>query len=400
MVQTNCCAVLACTYLWAAGAKQYIDERIACRIATGDDHLHEGIYLLQKSLSYKKSPNRLGSDASIGEHGWHQIQQQQQQPIDVASSKPLAWVHIPKCGTSLQAFLLDLPGMCEPPYPDDLEGDMREGGHPNGPPRYPMKSSNCPGAFSTWWLHESVGGYYDEQYKGHGMIMLRQPEQRLLSAWKGSWGFNLNSTWAYPGFSSEEKSRISSNISLYTQYQQGCAVKVLARSAPKLQRFKTEMYPCNSLSLPTEEEVATAVQRLREGFIFVGLVDEWDLSICLGHAMFGGPCKARDFQNLNQGPSHEDTYDVAELDGFQDVYDGRLYEVGQEIFNKKKQEYGINIATCRPCFDNAAKDLHADLMHRLGSGEAATDVMTETRELYGPHLTQALQLLTRSENNL
>lgn len=386
MVQIKSCASLACACLWAAVAKQCIDDPIACSITAEDDELHVGMELLQKTLRYRKSPERLDNGASRGQHLWDQIQQQ---PTDFASFKPLAWVHIPRCGTSLQSFLLDLPEMCEPPYPDAIEGDIREPGHPNGPPRYPLNSSNCPGAFSTWFAHESVGDYYDEQYKNHGVIMLRQPEQRLLSAWKLKWGHNTNSTWAYPGFSSEEKLRISHNMSLYMQYQQGCAVKVLARSAPKLPRFKTEMYPCNSKSLPTEQEVATAMQRLREGFIFVGLMEEWDLSMCLGHAIFGGLCKARDFRTINQGPSHEDTYDVSELGGFQDVYDGRLYEAGKEIFKWKKQEYGISLETCRPCFDNAAKDLHANVLHRLDSGEAASDVMAEIQNHYSPHLTQA-----------
>ena len=45
-------------------------------------------------------------------------------------------------------------------------------------------------------------------------------------------------------------------------------------------------YGCNSSITP---DVNTAISRLA-GFAFVGLTELYDLSICLFHAMHGGPC--------------------------------------------------------------------------------------------------------------
>ena len=45
----------------------------------------------------------------------------------------------------------------------------------------------------------------------------------------------------------------------------------------------------------TLEVAQEAAKRVREGFAFVGITEEWDLSACLFHEMFGGDCHAWDF---------------------------------------------------------------------------------------------------------
>ena len=41
-----------------------------------------------------------------------------------------------------------------------------------------------------------------------------------------------------------------------------------------------------------------AKQRMDEGFAFVGITDEWDLSICLFHATFGGKCLPSELHDM------------------------------------------------------------------------------------------------------
>ena len=51
-------------------------------------------------------------------------------------------------------------------------------------------------------------------------------------------------------------------------------------------------------------------------------LEEWDLSICLFHKIFGGPCRADDFANEHPTPNASKTaegvYDTAPLQGFHD----------------------------------------------------------------------------------
>ncbi|CAK8992389.1 unnamed protein product [Durusdinium trenchii] len=74
-----------------------------------------------------------------------------------------------------------------------------------------------------------------------------------------------------------------------------------------------------------------AVKRLREGFAFVGLTEEWDLSICLFHTMFGGPCHSSEFHNARKShhlKNADGSYDTSVLQGYQDEIDGLVYAEG------------------------------------------------------------------------
>merc|ERR1719263_246459 len=91
-------------------------------------------------------------------------------------------------------------------------------------------------------------------------------------------------------------------MSQYRSGVQGCAVKMLTRQG------RGEV--CGS-EVPTEREVSRAVVRLREAFVFVGITDKWQASICTFKAMFGGKCHKSDFHNVRvgkQAAAHE--YDL------------------------------------------------------------------------------------------
>eukprot|EP00439_Symbiodinium_sp_Y106_P062983 s1437_g9.t1 len=99
-----------------------------------------------------------------------------------------------------------------------------------------------------------------------------------------------------------------------------------------------------------------AIRRVRHGFAFVGITEEWDLSICLFHAMFGSQCRATDFQDTRSaypGKSANDLYDTAALEGFRDEIDGMVYDEAVRIFRNNLIRFNVSMDSCRDCFAQA-----------------------------------------------
>ena len=61
---------------------------------------------------------------------------------------------------------------------------------------------------------------------------------------------------------------------------------------------------CAHMVKLTDEDVEEAKRRVREDLAFIGIVEHWDLSICLFHRMFGGAIDESELKNLRPG-----TYD-------------------------------------------------------------------------------------------
>merc|ERR1719245_3013107 len=177
------------------------------------------------------------------------------------------------------------------------------------------------------------------------MIMLRQPEQRMLSAYhSGVTQPSVPGTWPH----SRPHARVGrhpKNILEYAEQQQGCQVKVLTGNL-----ITNHLWPeaCYSTKPPSTKDVATAKRMLHDDMAFVGLTDEWDLSVCLFHAMFGGICHPEEFQSMRKGPSRPSSglYNTSELQGVRDPFDGPLYEEAALIFKTQLDRHGVTRATC------------------------------------------------------
>jgi len=263
------------------------------------------------------------------------------------AARPVAWVHVPKCGSSFANVLLYLPGMCpllRPGYifdevtPSSVEllGTVTEEG--------------CSGSFSSegrtqWSDHSGIGPVYESSVKGHGFIMLRQPEQRIMSAYydnQHSWPYQLYSRWATDPFE-------------YAQVLSGCAVRLLTRASVGSGNGRgDDGSTCGDAKPVSAAEVILARKRLREGFVFVGLVEEWDMSVCLLHAALGGDCSASDFANMHPGSNaSQELYETSELMGFTDVADGALYKEASAMFAEQLGRYALSYSACQPCFQQA-----------------------------------------------
>jgi len=300
----------------------------------GDGELEE-VSLLQTQISLKPDGgNGLPRPGGIGRPGFQGLDGS---PL-LSAAWPLAWIHFPKTGTSFANALIKLPGICPGKNVTfDSYGDNAYWAAAQFFSELHTGAS-CPGLFllATQWSHRTLVGsdfMYKTYYLGHTVAMFRQPEQRLMSDFLDI------------GAGQDIRDFIRSN--------QGTYVKQLTRTALPLDSSQ-DMGRIDELrSAPTESEAALALQRVSEAFAFVGITEQWDVSMCLLHAMFGGSCHASDFGNVNPAAGHADLHNTSELQGFVDSYDGPIYAKALQIFNNRLEEFGVTPSSCQPCFEEA-----------------------------------------------
>ncbi|CAJ1384368.1 unnamed protein product [Effrenium voratum] len=260
-----------------------------------------------------------------------------QHRLDLAPSPvwPLKYLHVPKCGTSFLNAVVHLPGVCDVDAHFGLDKETlgrhfekhfwRKCGQVCNASKF-----SCNPAATT---HESIGSSY-EAYKGHLVTMLRKPESRVLSAY-------FDPVWRHG----------AGTYNSVLEYAQG--VRGLVTCQLTQDKAVDPLPKCTDLK---EADAHEAARRLREGFVFVGLVEEWDLSICLFHKMLGGDCLFSEFENTRQNPNE---YNTSELQGFNDTLDGIVYQEARSIFQRNLKLYGVSNESCQPCFQRA--QLTADL---------------------------------------
>jgi len=185
--------------------------------------------------------------------------------------------------------------------------------------------------------HSGIGSFYGQWAKGHGLTMLRQPEQRILSAFRyhyHSWPFSIF------GRGPEDELEYAKSVA-------GCAVKMLTRDGTSIGLGHSSTV-CGDLAPATDGETKQAIERLAEGFHYVGIVEEWSKSMCLFHAMFGGTCQAQEFSSGNSN-SNSSAYDTSVLQGWRDEQDGKLYKEGLILFQTSLHRYRITDESVRRC---------------------------------------------------
>lgn len=278
-------------------------------------------------------------------HAWAETAQVQR----ANQLKQMVWLHVPKCGSAFLNTLYHNPTLC-PYVPDNAWlADKSTGQLVDFYRDYPP-DTYCPGSWSAVVppndYHPVLGRRYRET-AGHIVTMLRQPEQRIMSS--------------FYFVRDELKRKVAEPLPNYARSVQGCYVMMIVGDDPELG------YHCLGMDLisiptPTEEQDALAVQRLREGVAFVGLTDDWDLSICLFHAMFGGTCVPEEMEYNREGPNRtgHEPYDTAAMEDFVDVHDGKVYAEGVRMFESNLKEYQVTRPSCRAsCSFTHTKSLHA-----------------------------------------
>lgn len=245
---------------------------------------------------------------------------------NVQQLKQLIWLHVPKCGSSFTNVIAGHRGIC--PFAPEGPAVSDEILNANHLPwiHHNMQVKWCPLSldrnFGYYAQHANFG--YQTHLSAHVVIMIRQPEERLLSAYnyrQHGWPFDTP----------------AQNALEYAKVMQGCVVKTLMRPQP----VGIYLPSCSDPIPPTAAEVSQAKQLLGT-FPFVGLTDHWDLSICLFHAIFGGACHEYELDIIRRGADA----DLSDLAGFRDVHDGELYIQGNRSLFEQLDMYGISEASC------------------------------------------------------
>jgi len=268
---------------------------------------------------------------------------------------PLIWLHVPKTGSSFLNTLVRLPDVC--PEGAELLGDQSFVEFDTNEDLQFMGNTTCPGLTGSIGGHVQVGLTFDGgDYDGHGVTMLRQPEQRVISGF-----LHLPSVM--------ERANAIHGLAPFRGWHpvDGCTTRMLVDEVPDNFGRSDAATACwgridssqveqpRALSVADVEEAQARLRR----FAFVGIQEEWHLSICLIHAMFGGECSAVEFENTRQGQQAEsvfaapEPYDTSVLDGWVDESDRAVYGTGLEIFHALCSAHGVTMDSCLPCFRSA-----------------------------------------------
>jgi hypothetical protein len=189
--------------------------------------------------------------------------------------------------------------------------------------------------------HKPVGDLEWQAHRGAFVTMLREPALRLVSAFNHGRHCIQDcspETSQVPPCAVIRDSRrlyrckplqMAKNAREYAAEPEarGCAARMIVGRA------------CNEPVELKENETALALDRLLGGFAFVGLVEEWNLSVCLFHRLLGGSPLPLEFTavRVNNGTAGKLQRRPTLLSALRDPADEVLYNVASTRFRAQVQ---------------------------------------------------------------
>eukprot|EP00927_Polykrikos_kofoidii_P031563 TRINITY_DN2711_c0_g1_i1.p1 TRINITY_DN2711_c0_g1~~TRINITY_DN2711_c0_g1_i1.p1 ORF type:complete len:329 (-),score=31.62 TRINITY_DN2711_c0_g1_i1:23-1009(-) len=259
----------------------------------------------------------------------------------------LAWLHIPKTGTS---FGTSIAHYLHPGFPPDVvvpdcarelctHVDRQALGHIEFQHRYPpdtwfpgciwLKAGHGPNNMD-WFAHHQVHQRFWQRWEGSFVGFFRDPSQRAISSWD-----------SFAGAASKSGKML--NKEEWARHIEGTATKMLAGQENPTEIHRLRDGP--SLVVP---DVELALSRIN-GFLFVGLVEHWALSICLFHRITSSTCTLHELDNMrsNRKRDYNESWDTSELNGYIDSYDTEVYHAVKQRFWRDVKKYEATQKNCR-----------------------------------------------------
>jgi len=250
---------------------------------------------------------------------------------------PIYYVHVPKCGSSFGSVLL-FTGC--PKVPRWMWGDKRL----RRPSEYfKYIKGHCAGAFARFKNgHDGLPHAAVSKYSGRIVTMLRQPEDRFVSAFlhnlhdceplKRRWLDN-GKVWTESTLRKvlSNDSKASLLLCSYFKCVRGCATNMLAGKV------------CDA-GRPSNGTTARALDVVRAHAGFVGLQEQYNTSVALWERMFGLPAPLPDVVYHNTRPNgmgayKARVYELVHKLGLRDEADEALYNAALEWFDARRAAY-------------------------------------------------------------
>lgn len=253
--------------------------------------------------------------------------------------KTIRWLHIPKTGTSFANIVWhygcpDIPRNASVAnYKTHFEGALDNA--------YPIQE-NCPYLVDhTPATHKPIGEKEWEDHHGSFVSMFREPTSRIESA------FNYHKhciqdcnpenddMWKCPRIRDHRNDRACKSVKsakCLTQY-------ALAEPAQGCQTKMIYGIPCTGAMAMDPVKRKLAAQRVKNGFAFVGLVEEWELSLCLFHRVLGGHPFPVESDHVREGSSSQggncSVQVESQLGEQKDPVDTLVYNAAKEKFEQQ-----------------------------------------------------------------
>ena len=253
-----------------------------------------------------------------------------------------AWFHVPKTGSSFSYTLLHAANAS---LPFDTE-------HPQnftGAQRFHAQYPHTVWAPTMWpgsWGHTSVTTSEYGQWRGSFVGMFRDPLQRALSAYlyfAYSDTRHCGHLWTFARYFQRIKGTTVKQLA--GQSTSGMECNILGRSL-----LHGRWVQCREPSV-LAPNVTVAMDRLAGGFMFVGLTDLYNLSVCLFHSIVPSPCREYEFFNNNRGSLHSDHMVQHVLHNLPsanltDEFDQPLYDAAQQRFWADVRQHKLTPKSC------------------------------------------------------
>lgn len=257
----------------------------------------------------------------------------------------IAWFHPPKTATS---FATTITHYANSSLPASEGSQLLSLWQPFWS-KYPKEVWFKDGIWTESCDHAKVTEGVYHEFEGRFAGLFREPTNRIVSAFfdKGGGDRTGNSQHG--------------NINQYAARAEGTiAMQLAGQEVGEKWLYWPHAHHCGGKAGEGGKQkpnIDLALHRLQKGFMFVGLVEEFDLSVCLFHAMFGGECLPLEFQNMRPTGYHDASKEAVlkKLGEFSDAVDGQLYKAAQEIFWGNVKTHNVGRSFCLNLCPQAGK---------------------------------------------